>query len=273
MTVSDLEDRIIAYMEKKGRPLRSAELHEKQLGGDDMDIAFAVQKLRKRGLIKHESIGDDVFFVLVTDIEEMKELALKGSAEDKAAKLVRGNDYTAIIKELLSTHDSMSLEEIYDYLKQNDKLGEDVIRAEKENIFIPHYFALFCISKLRVVDAHTRFVPYVCENGRYRLKTAEEVNKEKQEKIQKEIDTFKLIISTFKVAKKAITIGELYKMNEDLKKCGIIKLSNKVKHLKEIGIVKREVIGKSAYFSLTNVSQKEIDKMLLDIISSEKYVF
>lgn len=175
LTVSDIEERIIEYMKGKSVPVCCSELNEKQLGivypvcsnelsgkeydnyisriaSIEMNMRTAIQNLRKRGIIKYETIGDNAFYIFVTDIEEMKELALIESANEKAKELLHTNDYTSIIKEMLSTHDSMTWEEIYDYLKQKNYLTEDVVKAEKQNRFIPLYFTKACIRKMRVVD-------------------------------------------------------------------------------------------------------------------------
>lgn len=302
LTVSDIEERIIEYMKGKSVPVRCSELDEKQLGiaypvcsnelsgkeydnyisriaSIEMNMRSAIQNLRKRGIIKYEKIENDSVYIFVTDIEEMKELALKESADEKAKELLHTNDYTSIIKEMLSAHDSMTWEEIYDYLKQNNHLTEDVIKAEKQNRFIPLYFTKACIRKMRVVDRINKGAVdlVVYENDRYRLKSEKEVKEGKaalegktKEEIKKQIDTLMPMIITLQTAKKSIKISELRGMCDDLKKYPNQTIVAKLNQLANIGIVEKRMEKKIAYFSIVNIPKQEIDNILYKAISNHQ---
>ena len=302
LDVSDIEERIIEYMKKKSVPVRCSELDEKQLGIDypecsselnekeyenyismiasiEMNMRSAIQNLKKRGMIKYEVVGEDSFYVLVTNIEEMKELSMKENADEKAKTLVHTDNYTSIIKEILSTHDPMTWEEIYDYLKQNNYLAEDVIKAEKENGYIHLCFTKACIRKMRIIDRTNigTIDLIVYENNRYRMKTTKEIENSKsvlinktKEKVLKQVNTLKPMITALQIAKNPMKIVELWDICDDLKKYSIQTITAKLNHLVNIGIVEKKIDKKTAYFSMSNISQEEIDNVLYNAISNNQ---
>lgn len=273
------EDCIIQYMKKKGIPVRHDEL-AKQVQGTPY---FAIKTLQERGVLKCEKIGEDLFYILVTDIEEMKELASKELATKKARQCAHNID-VAIIEKMLSEHEFMTCEEFYEYLKENNYLTENVVEAEENNLFSKEWFSEMCFINDKKKSLLRRGFKkgnwgwsdsYILENGMFRRKTEEEIAKEEKEenrKIQEEADTLKPIITTLQTAKKAISISELLDMNDDLKKRTNQQLSAKLKPLTEIGVVKRNVVNKRVLFSLSDISisQEKIDKILCEAISSHK---
>lgn len=281
------EDCIIQYMKKKGIPVRYDEL-AKQCEGTPY---FAIKTLQDRGVLKCEKIGEDLFYVLVTDIEEMKELALKELAIKKAKTCIHNFDI-AIFEKMFSKHDFLTCEEFYNYLKQNNYLSKDVIEAEEKKIFSQEWFSKMCfmedMKRSTIENRKRKFLLdrnksvseksfgwsnlYILENGGFRRKTEEEIAKETEEEsreVQKEVDTLKPIIIALQIAKKA-TIPELQDMNDDLKKQSNQRLSAMLMRLGKIGIVKRNEMNKKVYFSLQDVSQDEINKILFDAVSSGK---
>lgn len=282
------EDCIIQYMKKKGIPVHYDEL-AKQVKGTPY---FAIKTLQERGVLKCEKIGEDLFYVLVTDIEEMKELALKELAIKKAKICVRSFD-VGIFEKMFSKHEFVTCEEFYNYLKQNNYLPKDVIEAEENNIFSQKWFSEMCFledkkhsaieGKKRkfLLDRNKSVLEkcfgwsdlYILENGGFRRKTKEEIAKETEEEnreVQEEIDTLKPIITTLQMAGKAISTSELQDMNEDLKKRTNRTISVKLRQLGEIGVVKRKEMNKREYFFLSDISQEEINKILYEAISRGK---
>lgn len=243
-------------------------------------------------MLKCEKIGEELFYILVTDIEEMKELALKEVAIKKAKTYVHSFD-VAIFEKMFSKREFMTYAEFYNYLKQNNYLSKDIIEAVEQNIFSQEWFSEMCFIEDKknsaIEDKKRKFLLdrnksvsekcfgwsdlYILENGGFRRKTKEEIDKEKEEenrKIQEEIDTLKPIITTLQMAEKAISISELQDMNEDLKKRTNQTISAKLKQLGEIGVVKRKEKNKRAYFFLSDISQEEMNNILYEAVSRRK---
>lgn len=116
LQVSDIEEYIIEYVKRLGIPVTMEKLQEKlgDITENIFDVRYAIENLEKRGVLKSEKIAGENCYILVTDIEEVKELALKNAASEKAKVLARSKDYIPILKEIL-LNCSMTWEEIYNY--------------------------------------------------------------------------------------------------------------------------------------------------------------
>lgn len=287
------EECIIQYMKKKGIPVRSDELYKQTVGG----MGLGIRTLCKRGVLKCEKIGEDFYYIMVTDVQEMKKLASEELAIKKARQCINSID-VAIFEKMLSEYKFMTCEEFYDYLKQNNYLTENVIEAEENNVFSKEWFSRTCFTEDKIKSSFRRDLKkgnwgwsdlYILENGGFRRKTEEEIAKEEKErnrKIQEEADTLKPIITTLQTVKKAISISELKYMNEDLRKRTDEDLLLKLECLNGIGIVKINEVDKMEYeylllsdipdisqeeiFLLSDISQEEINKILYKAISSNK---
>lgn len=279
LQVSDIEEHIIEYVKKLGIPVTMENLQEKlrDITEDIFDLGHAIENLEKRGILKSEKIANEYCYILVTDIEEVKEIALKNAASEKAKELVRSKDYIPIVKEIL-LDTSMTWEEIYNYLKANNHLSKDVLKEEKGNSYIPLYFTKTLIRKLRTADigSKTRIDPIVIENDRYRIKTTTEINDSKvsakhnaDAQISKEIDTLKPIIEILRNAEKPISCNELMEMNQDLKSRIFQQVNAKLIQLEKAGIIKSKLLKKRNYYFMENDSKAEIDKKLYEAVENK----
>lgn len=270
----DIEDCIIQYMKKLGVPVPVSKLDNK-FKKFAMEYVDSVDNLEKRGLLKYEIIGEGLCCILVTDVEEMKEVALERQAKDlvngELALDLKKHDYISILKEFISLHDSVTEKEIYDYLEQNKYLSEKIIKAEKKNKFIYEYI----MKKIYMNDRWYR--EFICENGKYRMKTAEEKDEAKNEenmRIQRKVDSIKPVIAALQRSKKAIKTYELCELinghfgYEYI--TSSIRLSGCLGRLEEIGIVIRKVEKKDTLFTISDMTQEEIDKKLWEAVSDRK---
>lgn len=279
LQVSDIEEYIIEYVKKLGIPVTMENLQEKlrDITENILDVRHAIENLEKRGVFKSEKIANEYCYTLVTDINEVKELALKNAASEKAKELARSRDYIPILKEILLSS-SMTWEEIYHYLKENNHLSKDVLKAEKENNYIPLYFIKTLIRKLRTADigSRTRIDPIVIENDKYRIKNTTEIKDSKvvaeqntNAEILKEIDTLKPIIETLQNAEKPISCNELMETNEDLKNRMFQHVNAKLIQLEKAGILKSQLLKKRTYYFMAYNSKVETDKKLYEAVANK----
>lgn len=261
--VSDEEDRILEYMSRIGAPVLTDILFKK----------FSVQvikNLNRRGALKFEGTEKGTYCILVTDVKEIEEVALQEEANDRTKKLIRTKDYISILKEVL-TDEFMTREDIYVRLKENNYLSEDVLEAEKENAYIPLYFVKNCFldwQKKVAFSGRTEVVPIICKDGKYRLKTDEEMAKDKianskeaDKEVIKEVETLKPLIETLLKAKKPISVGGLMSSNEILDNIPGVRLSGKLSQLEKAGIVKRKLDGKISRFYIVHAEDEVYDKL------------
>lgn len=281
MEISDIEECILGYMKKIGVPVPMEDLRKK-IGIDELeyapDIRSATENLEKRGILKLEKIGENLCYILVTDIDEMKEVALQYAANKRAKELVRTKKYIPIIKEVLSNQ-SMSDEEIYTYLKENNHLSEEVIKAEKENVYIPQYFMKACMLKWikeESLASRTSVASLTYENGKYRMKTSEEMENSKvvaeqkaNKEIIKEIETLKPLIKVFQNSKTPITPVKIGELNKEFEKYTTMQLKSKLMGLVKAGILQEKEIKKNKHYYLAEISQAEIDNKLFEAVANK----
>lgn len=261
--VLDEEDRVLEYMSRIGAPVSTDILFKK----------FNVQvikNLNRRGALKFEGTQKGTYCILVTDVKEIEEVALQEEANDRAKKLIRTKDYITILKEVL-TDEFMTCEEIYACLKENNHLSEDVLEAEKENVYIPLYFVKNCFldwQKKVAFSGRTEVVPIIYEDGKYRLKSDEEMEKDKivnskeaDKEVLKEVETLKPLIETLLKAKNPISVGELMSKNKILDNIPGPMLSGKLLQLEKAGIVKRKLDGKISRFYIVYTKDEVYDKI------------
>ncbi len=279
LQVSDIEEYIIEYMKRMGVPVTMEQLKEqlRDIAENIFNVGYAIENLEKKGILKSEKIASEYCYILVTDIEEVKELALKNAASEKAKELVRSKNYITILQEILQ-NSSMTWEEIYNYLKENNYLSKEVLKKEKENSYIPLYFTKALIRKLRTADigSRTRINPIVIENDRYRIKTTTEIKDCKvsaqhnaNAEISKEIDSLKSIIETLQNAGKPMSCNELIEMNQDLKSRIFQQVNAKLIQLEKAGIIKSKLLKKRNCYFMENNSKAEIDKKLYEVVENK----
>ena len=146
-----------------------------------------------------------------------------------------------------------------------------MLEAEKENAYIPLYFVKNCFldwQKKVAFSGRTEVVPIIYEDGKYRLKSDEEMEKDKivnskeaDKEVLEEVETLKPLIETLLKAKEPLSVGGLMSKNKVLDNIPGPRLSGKLLQLEKAGIVKRQLEGKILRFYIVYTKDEVYDKL------------
>ncbi len=152
LEIPDIERILLAYLKEAGSPvpLDYEEIANKinlDYKNQEIDLAKAVYALEDCGLIKTVLIGGSRYLACVTDRMEKEDLILRRRACAESRILARGRNYRPVLEEMFEEN-LLKLTDIYEFLKENNELPEEVIRAAESNCYIPLYFARECVLQM-----------------------------------------------------------------------------------------------------------------------------
>ncbi len=294
LSEEEIAPMIKEYMKKAGKPVKLFDAYGDMGISEDDSYTYTcavVDLFHYTGVIKPVNIdGDKEYFVYVKSVKERESLVLKYQAENLAEKLYRETeeDYSALLRDILKK--PMKLEEIADYLKENNYLEEKVKSADVENPFVLESFIQCFLYKDGVTCGDGRVSYYICEDDKYRVKTENEMENEVDEMEQEYNDRvewsvnniFKPIVSVLQNNKEPMSTIDLL---EELNEIGVMdkfdkeltssSLAGIMRFLQEAGLVakERKRIG-SYYWSLnkTSKSEKTMDEKLVEVVKSSGYI-